>query len=692
MNGSDYGLGGETISITGPVTRSTTTAADGTYAFLDLPSGTYTIDQPNQPANTTNGITTAGSTGGTATNPTATSSQIASVDLTGGNTVSANNDFAEVPGPAPDLTVTITHSPASFAEGNDQGKFTVTGANVGSVDSSGPVTIVTTLPAGITPTGGMGTGWSCAVSGQNVTCTSTDVIATGGTAQPIMISTLTGTGLAGQVLTATAVISDGGELLGSQGNNTDTDPVPISASASVAGTIWQDIDHDRVLDAGEPLVSGWTVELLDSTNAVVASATTDASGAYLLANLIPGSGYEVRFREPTNGAIFGRPVPNESGATFTNGAVNATNNPAGADNSSGTLTGLTLAPGTYRLAVNEPGGYQPAPSQVIAACTNSIVVSAVPDPSLVQDDNLAPVQGSAIHDPATCPATSAGFNASNQASTQYYFDFDITIPTSANIVNNHIPLDPILTGVVAMTKTTPRVDVTRGSVVPYTITARNSLSNALPNLDIVDQMPPGFAYRTGTASIDGVAIEPSTSGRTLRWPAQNFAGGETKTIKLMLIVSAGVGDGEYVNETWAESAAASMKVDERTLPLGYQMVCGNPKTVRVTRGKLAKMNFGAAPFRVVRMELFDDAFEPDGTGIGMPLSNALRNMPAGVLSDAPSSVLLQHMGQSPLAEQRLANVANALRSGWDQEGSACYPLRVQSEIKTLPATVKGAVK
>ena len=844
MNGSDYGLGGETISITGPVTRSTTTAADGTYAFLDLPSGTYTIDQPNQPANTTNGITTAGSTGGTATNPTATSSQIASVDLTGGNTVSANNDFAEVPGPAPDLTVTITHSPASFAEGNDQGKFTVTGANVGSVDSSGPVTIVTTLPAGITPTGGMGTGWSCAVSGQNVTCTSTDVIATGGTAQPIMISTLTGTGLAGQVLTATAVISDGGELLGSQGNNTDTDPVPISASASVAGTIWQDINHDRVLDAGEPLVSGWTVELLDSTNAVVASATTDASGAYLLANLIPGSGYEVRFREPTNGAIFGRPVPNESGATFTNGAVNATNNPAGADNSSGTLTGLTLAPGTntveqslpldpagvvynsvtrepvsgavvtisgpagfvaadvvggstsvttgadgfyqfllnatapsgtYRLAVNEPGGYQPAPSQVIAACTNSIVVSAVPDPSLVQDDNLAPVQGSAIHDPATCPATSAGFNASNQASTQYYFDFDITIPTSANIVNNHIPLDPILTGVVAMTKTTPRVDVTRGSVVPYTITARNSLSNALPNLDIVDQMPPGFAYRTGTASIDGVAIEPSTSGRTLRWPAQNFAGGETKTIKLMLIVSAGVGDGEYVNETWAESAAAStivsniasatvrlgtdplfdcsdiigrvftdsnangvqdngevgisgvtlvtargtlittdaagrynvpcaevpnayrgsnfiLKVDERTLPLGYQMVCGNPKTVRVTRGKLAKMNFGAAPFRVVRMELFDDAFEPDGTGIGMPLSNALRNMPAGVLSDAPSSVLLQHMGQSPLAEQRLANVANALRSGWDQEGSACYPLRVQSEIKTLPATVKGAVK
>ena len=133
VNGTDYGLGGETINLTGadingnPVSATTTTAADGTYAFLTLPEGTYTIDQPAQPANTTNGIATAGSTGGTATNPTTTSSQIASIDLTGANSVSANNDFAEVPGPAPDLTATITHTPPSFAEGNDQGKFIVTG-------------------------------------------------------------------------------------------------------------------------------------------------------------------------------------------------------------------------------------------------------------------------------------------------------------------------------------------------------------------------------------------------------------------------------------------------------------------------------------------------------------------------------------------------------------------------------------
>ena len=41
LNGS--GLGGVTIQITGPASRSTTTSSDGAYAFFDLPAGTYTV-------------------------------------------------------------------------------------------------------------------------------------------------------------------------------------------------------------------------------------------------------------------------------------------------------------------------------------------------------------------------------------------------------------------------------------------------------------------------------------------------------------------------------------------------------------------------------------------------------------------------------------------------------------------------
>lgn len=849
FNGVDSGVGGETVNLVGtasngaPVSQTTTTAPDGTFSFVNLPEGTYTVDQPGQPANSTNGMTVPGNTGGAGSNPTGTTSQISGIDLTGANTVSAGNNFAEIPDPAPDLSVAITHNPGSFTENNTQGTFTVTGSNVGSVDSSGPVTIVTTLPAGITPTGGSGTGWTCTVSGQDVTCISSDVITGGGNAPQITITTQTGTGIAGSILTASTTVSGGSEPPAFNGNNTATDPVPIAASATVSGTVWQDIDHDRILDAGEPRVSGWTVELLDSGGAVVGTTTTDAAGAYTISNILPGTGYELRFREPTTGVIFGRPVPNESGTAFTNGASSASN-PAGADNTNGTLTGLTLnagtntveqslpldpagviydsisrapvqgavvtisgpggftaadvvggsttvttgangfyqfllnpsAPtGTYTLSVTPPGGYLAGPSNIIPACTNVLTVAGAPDPALVQDDNAAPVAGSTVHAPGACPASTAGLAPGNQSSTQYYFQFGITIPGSANVVNNHIPLDPALSNAMTVTKTTPRVDITRGAVVPYVITARNGLSSALPNMDIVDRIPAGFTYRANSATIDGVAIEPTISGTTLTWAGQNFAANETKSLRLMLVASAGLADGEFTNQAWVESPTAGsiisniatatvrlgtdplfdctdvygkvfsdfngngaqdageaglggitiatvggtliktdsagryhvpcadvpnayigsnivLKVDERTLPEGYRMVCGNPKTTRITRGKAAKINLGAAPFRVVKVELFDDAFVPGTTQLGQPLLNALATMPEGILSEAPSSVRLVHMGQSPLAAERLENVEATLRDNWNRDSDACYPLHVQSEEQALPATVKGGVK
>ena len=51
---------------------------------------------------------------------------------------------------------------------------------------------------------------------------------------------------------------------------------------------------------------------------------------------------------------------------------------------------------------------------------------------------------------------------------------DTRIPGTSQLFNNHIPLDPRLDGAVAVTKTTPSVNVTRGELVPYVITVTNS--------------------------------------------------------------------------------------------------------------------------------------------------------------------------------------------------------------------------
>jgi len=88
LSGTD--LAGNTI------TRETTTQADGSYAFTELPPGTYTITEPNQPTGTLNGITVPGSAGGTASAVTITPSTISSLVLGVGEEATANN-FGEIP-------------------------------------------------------------------------------------------------------------------------------------------------------------------------------------------------------------------------------------------------------------------------------------------------------------------------------------------------------------------------------------------------------------------------------------------------------------------------------------------------------------------------------------------------------------------------------------------------------------------
>lgn len=822
INGSDHGLGGQTVNLTGtdinghPVTATTTTAADGSYSFSGLAQGTYTVDEPGQPAGTTNGTPTAGSTGGTASNPTATSSRIATIDLTGANTVSANNNFGEQAS-APDLALAKTHSPVQFSSGNAN-FYTLTVSNVGNLPTSGTVTVVDNLPAGMSLFSSSGGGWSCTGT-TIVTCTSSAVIAAAASSA-IALRVALVSGLVGQLLTNNAVVSGGGEPPGFSGNNTASDIVAVAGPASIAGTVWTDLNHDRVLNPGEPLVSGWTVELLLS-GTVIATAITNASGAYNFPNLAPNTGYQVRFRNPASGQIFGNAVPNESGTSAASGVVSAANR-GGALTTDGTLKGLTLvagqnltqqslpldptgvvydavtrqpvsgavvtitgppgfnpvtqtvggsatsttgvdgiyqfvllpgAPnGTYTLTVSTyPAGYLPSVSSLVPPCPGTVAIGAAPAPALVQDAITPPASGEA----ATCPGIVGG-GAAN--STQYFFSFNLTLGVSADVVNNHIALDPILGGAIVMTKTSPLLNVSRGDLVPYTITATNTLAAVLSNINIDDQLPPGFRYRSGSSvqssSTSPVSIhaEPTLNGRNLLWRNQTFAAGEKKTWKIMLVVGAGVGEGEYTNQVWAVNSVVNsrvsnvasatvrvvpdpnfdcsdiigkvfddknangyqdqdepgianvriatprgllvttdadgrfhvtcadvpnsdhgsnfvMKLDERTLPSGYRVTTENPRDVRMTRGKMVKLNFGATVHRVVRLELNGAAFVADGVELQAAWTNQLEALPTQ-LKGRPSVLRIAYaLGKdSPdLARKRLDAVAVRVGELWHQQ-------------------------
>ncbi len=639
---TDNGLGGQTLFLTGndingnPVSLSTVTNPDGSYRFDGVPEGnSYAITQPQQPAGTTDGITTVGSTGGVASVVGAAPSTISGINLSGPNTVSASNNFAERAGLAPDLRVSKTHTPASFAQGSSSGYYTLTVGNIGAQASSGTITLIDTLPAGMSLVSATGPGWTCAGAAQSVTCTTAAVVALAGNAPPVVVRVAVAAGLAGQVLVNQVVVSGGGEPNGLTGNNSASDPTPIDVAAAVSGSIWRDTNHDRIRDPGEPLVAGWTVELYLG-GVSLGTTTTDASGAYQFGALAPGAGYQVKFREPSGGTVFGRPVPNETGINYTNGVMSGNTNtgagirsganPAGASNADGTLSGLTLVAGVttvqqslpldpagvvydaltrlpvagavvtitgpagfnplldlvggsavlttgpdgfyqfllnataptgrYALALTTyPAGYIPAPSALIPVCANPVTVSGAPDPALIQAQGGAPSAASPVHDPATCPASTAALAPGNQATTQHFFNFDITVPGSANVLNNHIPLDPFGANVLVISKTGSASVVELGDSLRYTVAVRNTSLGVLNNVVLTDTLPPGFRYIAGTSRLGGVAVANPAGGAgpVLTYDLGSIAARGTATLTYRVRVAVGAQQGNGINRAQARS-------------------------------------------------------------------------------------------------------------------------------------------
>ncbi|MEZ5145347.1 MAG: SdrD B-like domain-containing protein [Acidimicrobiales bacterium] len=80
-------------------------------------------------------------------------------------------------------------------------------------------------------------------------------------------------------------------------------------TASIGDRVWNDANGNGLQDPGELGVSGVTVDLLDGSGNVLATTTTDGTGAYQFADLVPGT-YEVRFVAPAGTAFA---LPNAGG-------------------------------------------------------------------------------------------------------------------------------------------------------------------------------------------------------------------------------------------------------------------------------------------------------------------------------------------------------------------------------------------
>ncbi|HVJ38167.1 MAG TPA: SdrD B-like domain-containing protein [Stenotrophomonas sp.] len=151
--GSDEtGIAGVSVQLQGtdaqgnPVTRDTVTDADGRYAFGELPPGTYTVSEPQQPANTRNGRTVAGTLGGTATAVGTTPSAIAAIVL-GVNQNAENHNFGELPAGGIAGRVYGDNNDNGLAEASEAGIAGVRIVLSGSDDLGQPVSATITTDA-----------------------------------------------------------------------------------------------------------------------------------------------------------------------------------------------------------------------------------------------------------------------------------------------------------------------------------------------------------------------------------------------------------------------------------------------------------------------------------------------------------------------------------------------------------------
>jgi uncharacterized repeat protein (TIGR01451 family) len=237
---------------------------------------------------------------------------------------------------------------------------------------------------------------------------------------------------------------------------------------------------------------------------------------------------------------------------------------------------VTPASGEYKFDLTFDAAACPAGADYLIAVT-AVPTGYLAEPSLIllpaSSGNSAPYSvpscpADAIPATAQCEAH-ASTSAPTGADTTYYLH--LTLDSTANqIFNNHIPVDPKIEEKIYITKKSPLVNVTRGQHVPYTITVRNTLRSAVPALGIVDLLPPGFKYVEGSSRYDETPLEPVSHGRELRWDHLDIGYNKPHTIRLLLLVGAGVSEGEYVNraqvrnndtgEPFSEIATATVRV------------------------------------------------------------------------------------------------------------------------------------
>ena len=448
--------------------------------------------------------------------------------------------------------------------------------------------------------------------------------------------------------------------------STTLDPDPAGDSASVTitgsaaeliGTVFIDNNQDGIFDTGDTGISGATVELLAGTH-VVASTVTNSSGQYTFTSAVPGN-YSVAVVAQKG---YAGDTPSPIAVTLGGAAAMRANFgeiPAGAV---GTLVLTKTSP-----LVNVSAG------------------QSVPYTITARNSQSSPIVNSTVSD--LMPAGfryRAGSGAINGKKT------DPTV-NGRELTWTHLSFAPGETKTITLVLTAG-AGVGGGDYVNQA-TAYNSLTHGL-----ISNLASATVRIVGDPTFDcpdliGKVFDDANANGVQDPGEKGIAGVRLVTAQGLLVTTDAQGRYHIACPMVPASDLGSnfiVKLDERTLPSGYRLTTDNPETVRLTAGKVSKLNFGATIHHVVRIEVNDAAY--DGNALNSQVADRLDALISS-LKDQKAIVRLAYEAANEsdeLVSSRMRILKSAVAALW--KAKECrYPLQIEEDIvrDTRPADAGG---
>jgi uncharacterized repeat protein (TIGR01451 family) len=430
------------------------------------------------------------------------------------------------------------------------------------------------------------------------------------------------------------------------------------AASELYGTVYVDNNQDQLFDAGDSPIAGATVSLYASAH-LIATTQTSATGVYT-------------FPSEPSGSFQVIVTPSSGYDTDTPASVT-----------------VTLGPGTANII-----NFGEIPASVVGALTLTKTTPLV---------NITAGQSVPYTITATNPETTVVANVTITDLIPAGFAYRI-----GSGMLNGVRLAPTVSGrqltwthlsfAAGETKTFSLVLTAGAGVVSGSYTNQASAQNSLINRPI-SNVAKATVQIVADPTLDcpdliGKVFD-DTNGNGIADPDEKgIAGVRLVTAQGLLVTTDAEGRYHITCPLIPDAQLGSnfiVKLDERTLPSGYRLTSENPETVRLTAGKLSKLNFGASISRVARIEVSGAAFQ------GETPDRAVAQQLDGLIAALKDETTIVRLSYAALAEPdalinaRLERLKQDFRDRWQSRGAHATLHFEEDIVRTHGAGDAGAL-